>query len=65
LVSRTCHYQSAVTLRRMAAFCSMRSRLFELARVLVRLDHFARSIINATQGIMRAPEKLPVLVAAH
>ena len=43
----------------------MRSRLFELARVLARLDHVARAIINATQGILRAPEKLPVLVAAH
>ena len=36
------------------------SPLFELARVLVRLDHVARFIVNANHSIMRAAEKLCV-----
>jgi hypothetical protein len=35
--------------------------LFELAHVLVRLDHVARIIINANHGIMPAAEKLRVV----
>ena len=31
----------------MAAFCFTRLRVFEVARVLVRLNHIARQIINA------------------
>jgi hypothetical protein len=42
----------AVTLDRVAAFCFVRSRLFELARVLVRLDHVASFIVNADHGAM-------------
>jgi hypothetical protein len=34
------------------------SPLFELARVLVRLDHVAVIIVNADHGIMRATAKL-------
>jgi hypothetical protein len=30
----------------------IRSRLFEIARVLVRLDHVACFIVNADHGIM-------------
>ena len=44
--------QSAVTLRRVAAFCFARSRLFELAHVLVRLDYVARVIVNANHSTM-------------
>ena len=36
----------------MAAFCFARSRLFELARVLVLLDHVTRCIVNADHNIM-------------
>jgi hypothetical protein len=36
-----------------AAFCfAPRSPLFEIARVLVRLDQVARVIVNANHGIM-------------
>jgi hypothetical protein len=42
--------QSAVTLHRVAAFCFACSRLFEIARVVVRLDDVARVIINANYG---------------
>jgi hypothetical protein len=40
-------------LYRMAAFCftPLRSRLFEVASVLARLDHGANSIVNANHGI--------------
>jgi hypothetical protein len=34
--------------------CGETSRLFELARVLVRLDHVASFIVNADHGIVRA-----------
>jgi hypothetical protein len=49
--------QSAVTLHRLAAFCfaleqASRSRLLEIAFVLVRLDHVACVIVNANHGIM-------------
>ena len=44
--------QLAVTLHRVAAFCFTRSRLFEIARVLVRFDHVARFIVNANHSIM-------------
>jgi hypothetical protein len=38
-----------------AAFCfAPRSPLFEIARLLVRLDHVARFIVNADHGIMAA-----------
>ena len=40
--------------------CGETSPLFELARVLVRLDHVARFIVNANHSIMRAAEKLCV-----
>jgi hypothetical protein len=43
--------QSAVTLHRVAAFCFTRSPPFEIARVFVRCDHVARSIVNATDSI--------------
>jgi hypothetical protein len=38
----------------MAAFCFTcnTSPIFEIARVLVRLDHIASLIVNANQGIM-------------
>jgi len=38
----------------MAAFCfpQQRSRLFEIALVLVRLDHVSGCIENANHGIM-------------
>jgi hypothetical protein len=38
----------------MAAFCfpQQRSPLFEIARVLVCLDHVASVIVNADHGIM-------------
>jgi hypothetical protein len=36
------------------------SPLFELARVLVRLDHVASFIANANDSIVRAAEKLCV-----
>jgi hypothetical protein len=36
------------------------SRLFELAGLLVRVDHVARLIVNANHSIMRAAEKLRV-----
>jgi hypothetical protein len=41
--------QSAVTLRRVAAFCSP---LFEIASVLVRFDHISGFIVNANHGIV-------------
>jgi hypothetical protein len=44
--------QSAVTLHHVAAFCFARLRLFEIALVLVRLDHVARFIVSADDGIM-------------
>jgi len=44
--------QSAVTLHRVAAFCFARSRLFEIARVLLRFDHVAHFVVNANHGIM-------------
>jgi hypothetical protein len=34
--------------------------LFEIARVLVRLDHVTRIFVNANHGIMRAAVKLCV-----
>jgi hypothetical protein len=37
------------------------SPLFELACVLVRLDHVARFIVNANHGIMRAAAKFRVV----
>ena len=40
--------------------CGETSPLFELARVLVRLDHVASFIVNANHSIMRAAEKLCV-----
>src|SRR5947208_16917423 len=49
--------QSAVMFQRVAAFCSP---LFEFARVLVRLDHLARYIVNANHSIMGATAKLRV-----
>jgi hypothetical protein len=36
----------------MAAGWQARSPLFEIARVLVRLDHVARVIVNANHSIM-------------
>jgi hypothetical protein len=33
---------------------SKNSRLFEIARVLMRLDHVSRFIVNANHGIMAA-----------
>jgi hypothetical protein len=39
--------QSAVTLRRVAAFALPRSRLFEIVSVVVCLDHLASLIVNA------------------
>jgi hypothetical protein len=45
-----------------AAFCfTRRSRLFELASVLVRLDRVARCIVNANHSIMRTTAKLCVV----
>jgi hypothetical protein len=38
--------------------CGCTLWLFEIARVLVRLDHIARFIVNANQAIMPAAEKL-------
>jgi hypothetical protein len=35
-----------------AAFCFARSRLLEIARVLVRFDYVARLIVNANDGAM-------------
>jgi hypothetical protein len=32
--------------------------LFEIALVLVRLDHIARSIVKANHGVVRTDEKL-------
>ena len=43
--------QSAVTLHRVAAFCLPRLRLFEIAHVLVCLDHVASVIVNADHGV--------------
>jgi hypothetical protein len=40
-----------------AAFCSPH---FEIARVLVRVDHIASFIVNTNHGIMGATEKLRV-----
>ena len=39
-----------VRLHRVAAFCLPRLRLFELARVLVRLNHVASFIVNANHS---------------
>jgi hypothetical protein len=36
------------------------SRLFELALVLVRLDHVASFIINADHGVMRTVKNLAI-----
>jgi hypothetical protein len=44
--------QSAVTLYRVAAFCFAPLRLFEIARVLVRLGHVASFIVNTNHGII-------------
>jgi hypothetical protein len=45
--------QSAVTLHRVAAFCfAPRLPLFEVALVLVRLNHVASFIVNANHGIV-------------
>jgi hypothetical protein len=44
--------QSSVTLHRVAAFCFARSRLFEIARVLVRFNHVASLTVNANHSIM-------------
>jgi hypothetical protein len=52
--------QLAVTLHHVAAFCFAPLRLFKTARVLVRLDQVARSIVNADHSIMRAATKLYV-----
>jgi hypothetical protein len=41
-------------------FVSRPSPLFELARVLVRLDHIASVIVNANHSIMRTGSKLGV-----
>ena len=43
-------------------FCALRGNtpLFEVGRVLVRLDHIASFIVNANHSIMRAAEKLCV-----
>jgi hypothetical protein len=35
-----------------AAFCFTALRLFELARVLVRLDHITAIIVNANHRVM-------------
>jgi hypothetical protein len=45
--------QSAVTLHRVAAFVSPRSPLFEIANVLVHVDHIARFVVNANHRIVR------------
>jgi hypothetical protein len=37
-----------------------RSRLFEIARVLVRFDYVARFIINTNHSIVRPAEKLDI-----
>ena len=42
---------------------TVNSPLFEIARVLERLDHGARLIINANHFIVRADEKLTAFVA--
>jgi hypothetical protein len=46
--------QSAVTFQHVAAFCVTcnASPIFELARVLVRLDDVARFIVNANHSIV-------------
>jgi len=45
--------QSAVTLHRVAAFCfTQQLRLVEIARVLVRLDHVARCVVNSNHSVM-------------
>jgi hypothetical protein len=43
-------------------FVLLRSPFFELARVLVRLDHIANIIVNANHFIVRADEKLTAFV---
>ncbi len=40
--------------------CKVTLELFEIARVLVRVDHVARFIVNANHGVMGAAEKLGV-----
>jgi len=44
--------QLAVTLRRVAAFCFAPLPLFEIARVLMRLNHIASFIVNTNHSIM-------------
>jgi hypothetical protein len=39
-------------LHRVAAFCFPGLRFFELARVLVRLNHVARFNVNANDGLL-------------
>jgi hypothetical protein len=41
---------------------SSRLRLFEIARVLVHLNHIASLIVNANHGIMRPAEELRVFL---
>jgi len=43
-------WQSAVTVYGVAPFCFAPLPLFEIARVLVRLNHVARFIVNANHG---------------
>jgi len=43
---------------------SARSPLFEIARVLVRLDHVASIIVNANHSVMGAAAVLRVMTAA-
>ena len=45
---------------RLSATKKSNSRLFEIARVLVRFDYIARCIVNANHGVVRAAEKLCV-----
>jgi len=53
--------QSAVTLHRVAAFVLLRSRLFEIARLLVRLNHVACFIVNANHSVVAAgPRKFSI-----
>jgi hypothetical protein len=45
-------YSSRRFTRKQAAGASKNSPLFELAGVLVRLDHIASFIVNANHGVM-------------
>jgi hypothetical protein len=45
--------QSAVTLHRVVAFCFMRSRLFEIANVLVRFDQVASNVFEVSEDVPR------------